>query len=88
MNTDKKHMHDESSINWEELAGIGIYRDELEKSGEIDRLLDGEKTNPINLRLMLLGIDLDLDATLQIILQGEQPVIEIVGISTDTPTIN
>ena len=31
-------------VNWEELAGIGILKDELEMSGELDTLLRGEKT--------------------------------------------
>ena len=31
-------------VNWEELAGIGILKDELEMSGELDTLLKGEKT--------------------------------------------
>lgn len=31
-------------VNWDELAGIGILKDELEMSGELDTLLRGEKT--------------------------------------------
>lgn len=31
-------------VNWDELAGIGILKDELEMSGELDTLLKGEKT--------------------------------------------
>lgn len=30
-------------VNWEELAGIGILKDELEMSGELDTLLRGER---------------------------------------------
>lgn len=30
-------------VNWDELSGIGIMKDELELSGEMDTLLRGEK---------------------------------------------
>lgn len=30
-------------VNWEELAGIGILKDELEMSGELETLLSGKK---------------------------------------------
>ncbi len=30
-------------VNWEELAGIGILKDELEMSGELETLLSGEE---------------------------------------------
>ena len=36
-------------VNWEELAGIGILKDELEMSGELDTLLKGEKTGVMSL---------------------------------------
>ena len=31
-------------VNWEELAGIGILKDELEMSGELETLLSGKKS--------------------------------------------
>ena len=31
-------------VNWDELAGIGILKDELEMSGELDTLLSGKVT--------------------------------------------
>lgn len=76
-------LYQESDINWNELAAINIFRDDLEKSGNLDKLLKGEKTDIISLHLMLLGVDVDLDATLQIVQQGDSPIIEIVGISPD-----
>lgn len=30
-------------VNWDELSGIGIMKDELELSGEMDTLLRGER---------------------------------------------
>lgn len=36
-------------VNWDELSGIGIMKDELELSGEMDTLLRGEKTKVMSL---------------------------------------
>ena len=44
-------------VNWDELSGIGIMKDELELSGEMDTLLRGEKTKVMSLSLVLLGVD-------------------------------
>lgn len=54
-------------VNWEELAAIGILKDELEMAGELDTLLRGERTNVIALSLVLLGVDVVMDATLQLV---------------------
>lgn len=70
----------EEEIDWEELAGIGILRDELEAAGELDTLLRGEKTSVLSLSLVLLGVDIVMDATLQLVRQGAEPLIEIVGV--------
>lgn len=70
----------DEEINWEELAGIGILRDELEASGELDTLLRGKKTGVLSLSLVLLGADIRMDATLQLIRQGAEPLIEIIGV--------
>ncbi len=70
----------EEEIDWEELSGIGILRDELEAAGELDTLLRGEKTGVLSLNLVLLGADVVMDATLQLVRQGAEPLIEIVGV--------
>ena len=67
-------------VNWEELSAIGILKDELELAGELDTLLEGEKTNVIPLSLVLLGVDVVMDATLQLVRKGDSPLLEIVGI--------
>jgi hypothetical protein len=82
MNTkDKATPFNEKDVNWDGLAAIGILRGELEKSGELDTLLRGEKTGVISMQLILLGVDVEMDATLQLVRKGEEPVIEIIGIS-------
>lgn len=68
-------------VNWDELSEIGILKDELEVDGHIDTLLKGEKTDVISLNLVLLGVDVVMDATLQLIRQNNSPVLEIVGIN-------
>lgn len=70
----------EEEIDWEELSGIGILRDELEAAGELDTLLRGEKTGVLSLNLVLLGADVVMDATLQLVRQGAEPLIEIIGV--------
>lgn len=67
-------------VNWEELAAIGILKDELEMAGELDTLLKGEKTNVVSLSLVLLGVDVVMDATLQLVRKNDSALIEIVGI--------
>lgn len=67
-------------VNWEELAAIGILKDELEMAGELNTLLRGEKTNVVSLSLVLLGVDVVMDATLQLVRKNDSALIEIVGI--------
>ena len=68
-------------VNWDELAAIGILKDELEMAGELDTLLRGEKTSVMPLSLVLLGVDVVMDATLQLVRKGEAPLLEIQGVT-------
>ena len=68
-------------VNWDELAGIGILKDELKMSGELDTLLRGEKTKVMPLSLVLLGVDVVMDATLQLVRKDGEPLIEILGVN-------
>ena len=56
-------------------------QDELELSGEMDTLLRGEKTKVMSLSLVLLGVDVVMDATLQLVRKGESPLLEIQGVT-------
>ena len=67
-------------VNWDELAAIGILKDELEMAGELDTLLSGEKTNVVSLSLVLLGVDVVMDATLQLVRKDGEPLLEILGL--------
>lgn len=68
-------------VNWDELHDIGIMKDELELSGGLDTLLKGEKTKVMPLKLVLLGVDVVMDATLQLVRKGEAPLLEIQGVT-------
>jgi hypothetical protein len=70
----------DTDIDWEELSSIGILKDELELSGELETLLKGEQTGVITLRLILLGVDIVMDATLRLVRKGKSPLLEITGI--------
>lgn len=70
----------DETINWDELSGIGVHRDELEESGDLESLLRGEKTGILSLNLTLFGIDIDMEATLQLIPGDDSPQLEILGI--------
>ena len=82
MNKENNTPFKAEDVNWDELAGIGILKDELEMSGEHDTLLKGEKTNVIRLSLVLLGVDVVMDATLQLVRKDGGPLLEILGIKS------
>ena len=73
----------ESDVQWDDLEGIGISKQELEANGDLERLLNGEPVNVISLQLCLLGIDIVLDATLQITEENNVPMLEISSIKPD-----
>lgn len=79
----KNYVFPPEAVNWAELESIGIYRDDLEKNGELEQLLNGEKTDSVNLHLMLYGIDIELDATLQLACRDDSYIVEIKGISAE-----
>ena len=80
MNKENNTPFKAEDVNWVELAAIGILKDELEMAGELDTLLSGEKTNVVSLSLVLLGVDVVMDATLQLVRKDGDPLLEILGI--------
>ena len=81
MNQENITPFNSEDVDWGELESIGILRDELEMAGELDTLLQGEKTGVISLSLVLLGVDVVLDATLQLVRKDNgEPLLEIIGI--------
>lgn len=83
MNQENIAPFNAEDVDWGELESIGILRDELEMAGELDTLLQGEKTGVISLSLVLLGVDVVLDATLQLVRRDSgEPLLEIIGIKS------
>ena len=76
MNKENNTPFKAEDVNWDELAGIGILKDELEMSGELDTLLRGEKTKVMPLSLVLLGVDVVMDATLQLVRKDAASSVE------------
>ena len=62
MNDKNKAPFKVEDVNWDELSGLGILKDELEQAGELDTLLRGEKTGVVSLSLVLLGIHISSDS--------------------------
>ncbi|GHU83283.1 hypothetical protein FACS189415_5280 [Bacteroidia bacterium] len=70
----------EKEVAWDELAAIGIMKEDLASSGGLDALLGGEETSSIPLSLTLIGVSVEMDATLKLIRSGEKAVLEINGV--------
>ena len=81
MNDKNKTPFKVEDVNWDELSGIGILKDELEQAGELETLIRGEKTGVVSLSLVLLGVDVVMDATLQLVRRNDSPLLEIIGIN-------
>ena len=81
MNDKNKTPFKVEDVNWDELSGIGILKDELEQAGELETLIRGEKTGVVSLSLVLLGVDVVMDATLQLVRKNDSPLPEIIGIN-------
>lgn len=71
-------------LDWTQLGRMGIDRQALEASGELDRLLDGGETVVMTLRLRTGIMDITTDATLRIVADGEgRPVLQVNGVDKE-----
>ena len=83
MNQENITPFNAEDVDWGDLESIGILRDELEMAGELDTLLQGRKTGVISLSIVLLGVDVVLDATLQLVRKDSGgPLLEIIGVKS------
>jgi len=76
------YKYNVSDEKWNELAEIGILRDEIELAGQLEKLLLGEPTDLIYVKLVLLGVDVDCDATLQLVGPNDDPILEIISLQS------
>lgn len=70
-------------IDWQEMNAIGISAEFLVANGVMETFLKGEITGPLNLDIVLLGNELNIDATLQLIEKEQSPIVSIVCINKD-----
>ena len=71
-------------LDWKKLETIGIHKEELEKSGDMELLLQGEETETVPLKIRTSALRLTMDATLRITVGTDgKPVMEINGISPE-----
>ena len=71
-------------LDWKTLETIGIHKEELEKSGDMELLLQGEETETVPLKIRTPALRLTMDATLRITVGTDgKPVRELNGISPE-----
>lgn len=82
MNQNPNYIFKEENIDWTKLESVGISREQLEKDGNLNLLLQGKESGIIPVHLKTSVIDLTLDATL-CLATGEngKTIIEINGIT-------
>lgn len=71
-------------LDWTQLGKMGIDRQALEASSELDRLLAGEESGIMTLRLRTGLVDITTDATLRIVADGKgRPVLQVNGVDRE-----
>ena len=66
MNQNDNRIFRKEDLDWKELETIGIHKEELEKSGDMELLLQGEETETVPLKIRTSALRLTMDATLRI----------------------
>ena len=71
-------------LDWKTLETIGIHKEELEKSGDMELLLQGEETETVPLKIRTPALRLTMDATLRNTVGTDgKPVMENNGVSPE-----
>lgn len=84
MNQNTSQLFKAEDFNWNELETVGIYKEKLEKSGDMELLLQGETTQVIPLEIRTPVLSIMLDATLKIVEGPDgKPIVEINGLSSE-----
>lgn len=66
MNQNDNRIFRKEDIDWKELETIGIHKEELERSGDMELLLQGEETETVPLKIHTPTLRITMDATLRI----------------------
>ena len=81
MNQNTNYIFKEENIDWAKLESVGIRREQLEKDGNLDLLLQGKETGLIPIHLQTPVINLTLDATLSLTTdENGKTIVEISSI--------
>lgn len=84
MNQNTNQIFKAEDLDWNGLEAAGIKRQQLEKSGNMELLLQGEESEIIPLKLRTPVLCVTMDATLRIVEgPGGKPMMEINGITPD-----
>ena len=84
MNQNDNRIFRKEDLDWKELETIGIHKEELEKSGDMELLLQGEETETVPLKIRTPALRLTMDATLKLTAGTDgKPVMEIYGLSPE-----
>ena len=84
MNQNDNRIFRKEDLDWKELETIGIHKEELEKSGDMELLLQGEETETVPLKIRTSALRLTMDATLKLTAGTDgKPVMEIYSLSPE-----
>lgn len=84
MNQNTNQIFKAEELDWNGLEAAGIKRQQLEKSGNMELLLQGEESEIIPLKLRTPVLFVTMDATLRIVEGPDgKPMMEINGITPD-----
>lgn len=84
MKSEKTTKFNESVLNWEELNNIGITRNSLQESGDLELLLNGKETSPVIVTIPILGQIQDVEVILQLIEQDGKVILQLNGMPGKT----
>ncbi len=84
MNQNTTQLFKAEDLDWKELEAVGIHKENLEKSGNLELLLQGEVTEVIPLEIRTPVLCMTMDATLRIVKGPDgKPIMEINGLSPE-----
>lgn len=84
MNQNTSRLFKAEDLDWKELEAAGIHKEQLEKSRNLELLLQGETTKVIPLEIRTPFLCMTMDATLRIVEGPDgRPVMEINGLSPE-----
>lgn len=86
MNQNTTHVFKAEDLDWNQLEALGIYEQSLEKSGNLELLLQGKESDIVSLKLRTPVLYVTMDAVLKIT-EGPngKPIVEINGLDHETP---